>query len=223
MTIMVVNKQGLSDQVYGTLKQQILDQQIAPGARLNINMQAKTLGVSSTPVREALNRLVAERLVISEHYSGYRVAPPIGVRFVNDLLDYRIVIEGHCALTGAPKATRSTLQAMAAAHRKMANTERIGTRYEEYRQFVAADNAFHELIVDCAGNQVMSEHYRSLNAINLQSRLYLHRSGGANSEEVIGEHKRILEAFENKDGVAARDAIVSHLEGGRRRLSGLSR
>jgi DNA-binding GntR family transcriptional regulator len=214
----LINKQGLSDQVYDVLKQQILDQQLGPGTRLNIDNQAKLLGVSSTPVREALNRLTAEKLVVSEHYTGYRVAPPITLEYLSDLLDYRMVLEGHCGLVGAPSRNRAIVSSLAKAHDRMAKFERIGSRYEEHRQFVAADNEFHIIIVESASNLVLSEQYRALNAINTQSRLYLNRQGGVRSAEVVAEHALILKAFETGDGPAAKKAIQKHLEGGRRRL-----
>lgn len=217
-----IDKRGLSDVVYQTIKQQILDQQIVPGARVNIGTQARILGVSPTPVREALNRLAAEKLVVSEHYSGYRVSPAITAEYLGDLFDYRMLLEGHCASIGAPRRDKRIIAGLSAAYRKMAKFERIGSRFEEYRQFIASDHAFHELIVESAGNKVMLEQYRALNAISLQSRVYLHRSGGTHSTEVIREHKAILDAFEAGDGEAAKEAIRAHLDGGRRRLLGLS-
>ena len=219
----MIEKRGLSDQVYAALKQKILDQQIAPGARLNIDNQARELGVSSTPVREALSRLVSENLVVSEHYSGYRVAPPILMEFHKNLLDYRMVLEGHCAQVGAVAGKASTIAGLESALKKMSKFDRIGSRYDEYRQFVAADNDFHEVIVASADNNVMIDQYRSLNAIFLQSRLYLYRSGGVRSDEVLAEHQKILDAFAAGDGEAARLAVYDHLQGGRRRLLHLPR
>lgn len=219
----MIDKRGLSDQVYAALKQQILDQQLAPGVRLNIDNQAKALGVSSTPVREALNRLTSERLVVSEHYSGYRVAPPISIDFHANLLDYRMVLEGHCALIGAPKKDKAVIAGLQSTLKKMAKFERIGTHYDEYRQFVNADNAFHEFIVGSSENEVMIEQYHTLNAIYLQSRLYLYRSGGVRSDEVVSEHQKILDAYIAGDGEAAQKAVHEHLKGGKRRLLHLPR
>lgn len=110
-----------------------------------------------------------------------------------------------------------------AAHKKMAKFERIGTRYDEYRQFVTADNTFHEIIVRSSENEVMIEQYSALNAIYLQSRLYLYRSAGVRSDEVIAEHQRILDAYVAGDGEAAQRAIHAHLEGGKKRLLHLPR
>lgn len=214
----VPEKRGLVEQVYEILKQQILDQELGPGTKLNIDRLSRKLGVSSSPIREALARLTAEKLVQSELYSGYVVAPPPSIEYLENLLDYRIVLEGHCARHGAPLGNAAALKAMKAAMRKMSAIPRIGSQYEEYRTFIGYDAAFHEALVDSVGNRVMSEQYRSVNAIILQSRLYLNRSGGISSDEVLREHAAILAAFEKRDGTAAEEALRAHLDGGRRRL-----
>lgn len=214
----VPEKRGLVEQVHEILKQQILDQELGPGTKLNIDRLSRNLGVSSSPIREALARLTAEKLVQAELYSGYVVAPPPSIEYLDNLLDYRIVLEGHCARHGAPLGNAAALKAMKAAMRKMSAIPRIGSQYEEYRKFIGYDAAFHEALVDSLGNRVISEQYRSVNAIILQSRLYLNRSGGISSEEILREHAAILAAFEKRDGDAADEALRAHLNGGRRRL-----
>ena len=209
----------LSDQTYEALKERILDQTLEPGARLNIDVLSRELQVSSSPIREALARLEAERLVVSELYSGYSVAPKPSAKYLADLLNYRIMLELHCALIGAPKRDRQILAFMHQAYERMAAVPRIGTRYRQYRRFVQADAWFHQLLVDSAGNEVMSATYELLHALLIQSRLYRTREGGsAAASEVLDEHTVILQAFDAGDGPAACEAVKAHLEGGRRRL-----
>jgi DNA-binding GntR family transcriptional regulator len=215
----VIVRTTLSEQTYEALKERILDQTLEPGARLNIDSLSRELDVSSSPIREALARLEAERLVVSELYSGYAVAPKPSAQYLADLLEYRIVIEAHCALLGAPRKDPQILGHMHQAFDRMAAIPRLGTRYREYRRFVQADAWFHQLLVDSACNEVMSTTYESLHAILIQSRLYRTREGGsAPSSEVMQEHAVILEAFDAGDGPAAQAAVRRHLEGGRRRL-----
>lgn len=212
-------KTTLLSQTYEAIKERILDQTLSPGGRLNIDALSRELNVSSTPIREALARLEAERLVVLELYSGYSVAPHPTLDYLRNLLDYRIVIEGHCARIGADRHQRGVIAGMKQLVEKMAAIPRLGTKYREYRRFVAYDGDFHQLIVDSADNKVFSETYRALNAIILQSRLYLNREGGSTtSSEVVDEHRAILEAFQAGDGARAEAAVRAHLEGGRRRL-----
>lgn len=212
-------RRTLADQAYEALKESILDQTREPGSRLNIDSLARELGVSSSPIREALARLEAEKLVVSELFTGFAVTPRPSGAYLADLLDYRIVVECHCARIGAPRRDEAILGAMRQAYERMDAVSLIGTRYREYRRFVQADAAFHQQIVDSAGNQVMSSTYESLHAIIIQSRLYRTRAGGSTpSTEVMQEHAQILAAYETGDGDAAATALRTHLEGGRRRL-----
>lgn len=215
----VLVKRPLSDQTYEALRERILDQGLLPGSRLNVDRLARELGVSSSPVREALARLEAERLVVSEMYSGYTVAPEPTLTYLRDLLSFRVVLEGHCARIGAARRDPEVIAALRAAVERMAKTRRLGRKYKEYRRFVAADALFHQTIVDSAGNEVISGVYASMHAILLQSRLYLNRqSGSARADEVGEEHAKILKAFETGDADAAEIALRHHLEGGKRRL-----
>jgi DNA-binding GntR family transcriptional regulator len=216
-------KRPLSDQTYEALRERILDQGLLPGSRLNVDRLARELGVSSSPVREALARLEAERLVVSEMYSGYSVAPEPTLTYLRDLLSFRIVLEGHCARIGAARRDPEVIAALRAAVARMAKTRRLGRKYREYRRFVAADAQFHQTIVDSAGNEVISAVYASMHAILIQSRLYLNRhSGSARADEVGEEHATILKAFEAGDPGAAETALRHHLEGGKRRLLSVS-
>jgi DNA-binding GntR family transcriptional regulator len=214
-----INRSTLSERTYEALKERILDQTLPPGTKLNIDALSRELGVSSSPIREALARLEGERLVVSELYSGSSVAPQPTTEWLHQLMDFRQMLEAHCARVGAPLNNRLILGAMKQEFDRMAAVRRIGTQYREYRKFVQADMRFHQAIVDSAENEVMSDAYRSLNAIILQSRLYKNRTGGIErAAEVLAEHRRILEAYEMRDGVLAAQLIAEHLDGGRRRL-----
>lgn len=209
----------VAEQIYEDIKERIIDQTLAPGARLNIDALARELSVSSTPVREALARLEREQLVVLELYAGYSVSPPPRPDYLEGLLDFRILWEGHCALVGAPLRRPDTVRTMEQCFKKMRATRRLGTRYREYRKFTDEDSSFHQAIIDSAQNPAMTKIYAGLHIILLQSRLYLTRSStGAPSPAVLAEHERILEAFVAGDGEAARDAVQAHLEGGRARL-----
>ena len=209
----------LSERTYEAIKERVFDQLLAPGTRLNIDGLSRELNVSSSPVREALARLAVERLVVLEGYSGYRVAPEPTAKYLTDLLDYRMLTEGHCAQMGAARKSQEDVTKLRRLIERMQSIPLLGTRYREYRRFVDYDAQFHQLLVDSAGNEVISQTYASLNAIIVQSRLYLNREGGStSSDQVVKEHKAILKAYEAGDGDAAKRAICEHLEGGRRRL-----
>lgn len=214
-----ITRTTLSEQTYETLKERILDKTLPAGAKLNIDALSRELNVSSSPIREALARLEGERLVVSEVYSGCSVAPEPTASYLHNLLDCRVVLEGHCASIGAPRKDAKVLEVLRGAYAEMAAIPRIGTKYREYRRFVQADARFHQAIIDSAANEVFSGLYDGLNAIIMQSRLYRDRhSGSSRAHEVLDEHRRILAAFEAGDGAQAAEMLREHLEGGRRRL-----
>lgn len=108
----------MSEQAYQQLRRDILEGQIPPGEKLRIESLSATYGFSNTPLREALNRLAAERLVVSEERRGFR-AIPVSPDDFWDLTQYRLVIE-HAALIDAIRAGDDEWEAaLVAAHHRM--------------------------------------------------------------------------------------------------------
>jgi len=211
-----IGRSGLATQAYEALREQVLDQTIAPGTRINIDQLALELGVSSSPIREALARLLSERWVSFEPYIGYSAAPiPDNVWF-HDMVDFRKVLEGDAAASGAPRRDRNILSALERAFEEMSNSG-LGQHYRKYRRFNAADADFHRAIVASAGNTVSTQVYADLQPHVHYARLYLSR-GVEEEAAVAAQHGAILDAFRNGDGVAARQAVVAHLESVRTHL-----
>jgi DNA-binding GntR family transcriptional regulator len=216
---MALQRTSLSDLTYETLKERILDRKLAPGDRLNIDALTRSLGVSSSPVREALVRLEAERLVVLELYAGYTVAPHPTHEYLAKLYDFRVLIEGHCARIGAERKDPETIALLRTLVKRMAGTKRLGAHYREYKKLGQADAQFHQAIVDSADNEVLSEVYASKHTHLLMSRLFSERSdAGSPAGVVLEEHRAVLAAYEAGDGPAAERALVAHLAESRRRL-----
>jgi DNA-binding GntR family transcriptional regulator len=214
-----LQRTSLSELTYEALKERILDQQLAPGARLNIDALTRSLGVSSSPVREALARLEAERLVVLEVYAGYKVAPHPSPEYLGKLLEFRLLVEGHCARIGAARKSPQTVLLLKDLVARMGGRQRLGAKYQEYRKRIQADAQFHQAIVDSAGNEVISEVYASKHAHLLMSRLFINRSdAGRPADAVTNEHRAILQAYLAGDGRAAERAVLAHLRASEGRL-----
>jgi len=212
----MIGRSGLTNQTYEALKEQILDQTIAPGARINIDQLAAELGVSSSPIREALARLLSERLATFEPYIGYSAAPINDDAWFHDVMHFRVMLEGGAALVGAPRRVPETLESLEEAFAAM-SASGLGQHYRKYGRFNAADATFHETLVASAGNKVFLQVYRDLQPHVHYARLYLSR-GVEEEGEVRAEHVAILQGFRDGDGEAARTAVVTHLEAARSRL-----
>lgn len=212
----MIGRTGLTDQAYEAVKEQILDQTILPGGRINIDMLVTQLGVSSTPIREALARLHAERLVDFEPYIGYSAAPIHHDGWFHDMIDFRVMLEGSAAAIGARRHDPAVTATLERAFADM-GASGLGQHYQKYSRFNAADAEFHRAIVASANNRVFIDVYADLQPHVHSARLYLSR-GNEEEADVAAEHRVILKGFREGDGDAAREAIVSHLEAARSRL-----
>lgn len=214
-----IERTSLTERVFETLKEQILDRALPPGEKLSIDELSRALKVSSSPLREALIRLQGEGLVSQENYRGFRVAPAPSAAYLCELVDFRRFVEGHAAETGAPRRDPTLLTALRETFRHMDVGDEIGTLYRQYRDFFDADARFHELIVESAGNRPLLDAYRALRPPLILARVYRDSGDGRRrARETRREHRAILRAYETGDGTAARLAVEAHLEGGRRRL-----
>jgi len=206
----------LGDQVYEAMKERILDQAYAPGEKLNVDALGRELSVSSTPIREALARLVSEGLVRTEPFIGFATAPLPDRSYYDDVYSFRSVIEPWAAAEAARRKPGSdvidALRAQIAAMMDGAPSR----QYRSHRGFTEGDDRFHRIILQAAGNQVALKSYNDLRFHLHISRLYLTR------EQDVGlthqEHARIVDALAAGDPDAAARAMQRHLEGSYERL-----
>jgi DNA-binding GntR family transcriptional regulator len=213
-------KTSLAEQAYDELKRQILDQRLHPGARLNIDALSRECGVSTSPLREALVRLGAEGLVVFETNTGFSVAPVPDAERMGHLLEYRAALESHAARVGAANASDETIAAMRKATDAMAAMRARGAGYRQYRAYFELEQDFHQAIVDSAANPVISAAYRELDVILSVARLSVVRdSDNVGSDDAVREHRRIIKAFEARDGEAAEAAVRGHIDLARKRIA----
>jgi DNA-binding GntR family transcriptional regulator len=206
---MKIGRLGLTDRVHEKLKELILDQKLGPGTSLNIDKLCRELDVSSSPLREALARLSAERLVRFEPFIGYAVAEVPDRRYYLELMDVRLLLECRAARIGAENKNPCSLTAMEQAVRAMEKLP-CGSHYREYRVFNSWDAKFHRALMESAGNRPLLEAYNSLHVHLHIARLYM-KSGGFDAPTAVSDHRRIMEAVKNADPDAAEEAVRHHL------------
>jgi GntR family transcriptional regulator, rspAB operon transcriptional repressor len=197
---------NLADQVYDELRARVLTRQHPPGSKLSLHVLAAELGVSRSPVHQALTRLVSEGLLTVKARRGYFVTPVTG-QVIAEGYDVRLALELHAAEAAIGHLDPADLQAFESL---LAATEEA-ISHEEWD---SANAAFHEYQIDLAGNALLSRFYREL-SVNLMMQVIRggHVEGHAN---LVTEHRRIVRAFATGDLDAARRAIRDHIETGRR-------
>jgi DNA-binding GntR family transcriptional regulator len=199
----------LSTPVYETLKERIMDQALPPGSRLNIDALALSLGVSQTPIREALVRLAAERLIAFVPYKGYSVTPLPTHRQIADMMHVRQLLEQEAARLAAARCTAADLRHM---ERELKRMEALHPtpRFRDFRTYTHHDRCFHEALAAASDNAVLLEAFRGLN-VHVQLARFVHDIGEVDYRENMVEHREIFDGITARDGERAAAALALHI------------
>lgn len=144
------NHKPLREIVYEELKRQILKGEIAPGHRMMEVELADDMGVSRTPVREAIRKLEKEGLVTIEPRKG-AYASDISIKDMVDVLEVRQYLESLAAGMAAVRITpeeKLQLQEATDAYKQAVESE-------DTSEIIKWDENFHKIIVDCSGNKTL--------------------------------------------------------------------
>lgn len=211
-----LERRGLRDHVYDRVLDILLGPSVAPGTRLSIDAVARELGVSPTPVREALVQLERTGLVVRIANKGYRVAPPLAAEQLDALFDARAVLEGGAARLAADHSASMVpvLTSALALHESAAAALRSGgdddPSVDRIREYYAVDWNFHHLIFEGARNPFLLDMSEAISTRVHRMRQTV-RTGVHDAEEAIAEHRLIIEAFAAGPG-AAEIAMREHIE-----------
>jgi DNA-binding GntR family transcriptional regulator len=214
----------LRDDVHDALLEMLMTQQLVPWQSLSIDSLARDLGVSPTPVREALVELEHTGLVVRAALKGYTVTAPLTAAQMAELLDAREVIE-RAAVERAVGAEGlvERLEEAHAEHRAVIERYGLdrgaptdGMTQQHILEYFRADWAFHDAILRRCGNRFI-EQMASLLGVNVHRMRQSMDVGLTDSGDALREHAEILAAFRAGDRAEAVAAMMRHLEGVSRR------
>lgn len=196
----------LRDVVFQTLRQAILTGEIKPGERLMEIHLAQKLGVSRTPVREAVHKLEQEGLVVIIPRRGAEVAE-ITEKSMNDVLEVRRSLDALCTELACERITPEELEQLRLACLDFEEA----VRTKDLRQIAKKDVALHDIIVKATGNQ------RLISLINnLSEQMYRYRfeyiKDSSRHEKLIEEHRVLYESILHKDKKTASMAAMVHID-----------
>jgi DNA-binding GntR family transcriptional regulator len=197
----LTNIPNLTELTYRSIKDQLLDGTLREGMRLTEELLATQLGISKSPVREALNRLEAEGLVCIESRRGAYVRE-FSSKEVSDLYDLREMLELHAV--GSAKVTPTLLREMAES------IERTKTYLvtRDKVKHVEEDLRFHGLIAEASGNP---EFFRVFDNVQQKSLLCRFKSYDLSGSGSPVGHGNILAALEKGDRQTAQAAMQEHI------------
>ncbi|MFJ6463181.1 GntR family transcriptional regulator [Streptomyces sp. NPDC091387] len=201
-------RQVLSDSVYEDIKAMVMDHEIAPGARVGIDALSRALGVSPTPVREALARLESDGLVVKRSLSGYRATELLTRQGLEELFEMRMLLEPRATALAAANATEEQLDAIERITDEMRTLPGPTGRYADYRDFAALDQRFHEAIAAASHRPLLTDAVE-----RLHSHLHIFRltSAEATEDPTLAEHDRVVRAILRRKADRAAEAMTEHL------------
>ncbi|HEX6289536.1 MAG TPA: GntR family transcriptional regulator [Herpetosiphonaceae bacterium] len=208
ITYQPLNYIDLTEQTYRVLKDKILRGELKPGMQISVPSTAVALGVSRTPVNDALKRLANDGLVEIIPRQGTFVTE-LTARDVAEIFDMRLMIELYAAETifqiGAVDHVAAALQS------PMSGMEQaiVGNEFQDHETFTINDQEFHTLLVKTTGNNRLIRTYTQLHANTHGARIHYLASGDA--QETHNEHLAILAAFKNNNLAEARRALRAHI------------
>ena len=196
----------LRDVVFNTLRQAILRGELKPGERLMEVQLANKLGVSRTPIREAIRKLELEGLVLMIPRKGAEVAD-ITEKSLMDVLEVRKALEELAVQLCCDKITGKEIEEL---HRAADDFRRILKTSDDVTEIAEADVRFHDIIYLATGNQKLIQILNNLREQMYRYRLEYVKDARAHSI-LISEHNDIIDKLSKKDEENTKIVIRQHI------------
>lgn len=202
----------LRDVVFNTLRQAILTGELKPGERLMEIHLANMLGVSRTPIREAIRKLELEGLVTMIPRRGAEVAQ-ITEKSMSDVLEVRRAMDALCAELACERITEEDLERLKEACGQF--EQATGTK--DVKKIAQADVELHDIILQATGNSRLIQLVN-----NLSEQMYRYRfeyiKDISQHERLVEEHRMIYESLVNRDRERAAEAARTHIDNQRKAI-----
>ncbi len=211
-----VDTRSVSQQAYAILRQHIVSKTFSPGEKLDLPTIEHQLGISRTPLREALARLEIEGLVEVVSRSGTYVTDPTP-RDVAESFEVRKVLELHAIGLALERATDDELDALESMIAGLDRLSRAEDLDAIYPQYLELDHQLHSRLVELAGNRRLSvAHARE--DVHAQMARIRYRSSERPLTVAQGEHERLMAALRRRDLEEAKAEMEAHLERAKRSI-----
>ncbi|MCZ4315973.1 GntR family transcriptional regulator [Comamonadaceae bacterium G21597-S1] len=195
----------LHEEVTNRIRDMIVESKLAPGERIQEMQLAQQLGVSRTPIREALKVLTAEGLVELLPLRG-AIVKVFTDKDARDMLDVIALIEAFAG-ERACQADAARIDEVIDMHRRMR------TLYDQRQRldYFVLNQRIHEALVALADNDTLSQTHATLSK-RMRSLRYSGNSGAENWAAAMAEHEQMIAALERRDAAALARAMREHIQ-----------
>ena len=193
------------EQMYQAVKQKLLDLEVDPTQPIDEKALVRETGGSLTLVRQALDRLAEEGMVVKQR-RRWHVSRAATASVMREIFEVRTTLEGMCARLAAERITQDQILRMEQVHRDFERVIHEG----DNRALLAVDRKFHQLLYEASGNRYLARALEEM--YTLIYRLFyfaLDKMGSVRAN--VEEHRDILEAVKAGDGRSAERIIQHHI------------
>lgn len=200
--------EAVGDDGYRRIRSDLVFGRLRPSQKLRLEGLKENYGVSISTLREILNRLTAEGLVVAEGRRGFEVAP-VSAENLKELAQLRLLLESHAMQTSFANADVEWEGRVVSAHHKLAATERLmEAGIGELEQWKRYDSEFHQaLISNCGSHMLMETHSLVFDKyFRYQMVAFIYRGA-----EPAQQHRALLESALKRDDQAAKAILTEHV------------
>lgn len=200
----------LADAICQQVRAEILSGARRPEARIRLEELKTHFGVSWSPLREALSRLVTEGLIQIDESRGYRVAP-VSRGEMDDAIRMRKALESMALRASIEKGDDAWEAEVLAAHHRLSKLEQRREKKEEIEEWEAWHRTYHDVLWKACASPILMQYCAQMNDLFARYRkLFL--SSNPFDRQVPVEHKKITEAVLARDADKACALIENHIE-----------
>jgi DNA-binding GntR family transcriptional regulator len=202
----LIKRSSLHDEVVTALREMIVTGKLAPGERIVEKDLSEQLGVSRTPIREAIKTLVLDGLIESPPHRGAQVKP-LEAGEIKALFDVISVLEALAAQRAAKDLKPGELRKLETMHRNMRTAFKEGNR----ARYFDLNSAIHEFLMQHSGNKILSETHSRL-MLRANRGRYMAILADKRWGEAMEQHEDLMKALRSKDSEAAFEIWRDHLK-----------
>lgn len=199
----------VSESVHEELLSRVLSSEMEAGDRITIDALGRELGVSQTPIREALQRLAVEGVVVHHHLSGYRVAPKITQQEFENLVEIRLALEPLAAGSAVENMPAEVFDKLDQLNAEMAEVLEDSESDRGYATFSRLDAQLHDVIAHGGGNPYVRD---ALSRLHTHAHLFRLANYAQITTRAVDEHALILTALRRRDPGEAALAMRHHIK-----------
>ena len=211
-----IKTRKISETAYEILRERIVSKEFAPGQRLDLDAIGQKLGISRTPIKEALARLEMEGLVSIVPRSGTYVTNPDAGE-IGESFDVRRALEVYAVELAVQRASDEAIEELGAIVRELGELAAEEDRDAIYPHYLALDHQFHRHLVALSGNQRLCKAHERENVHAQMARIRYRRSE-RELDLAQEEHERLMAAMKTRDVQTAKAEMGAHLVRAKRSL-----